>query len=103
MIPMSTPGVSQGGACTSTTAQPPGQASPNPNEVLIDQRFHNSFTVTSDCRCVLQFSERKPTALSELSGAVSGVLIFDVAAGANVGYTALAPTSTSDAPITNTL
>jgi hypothetical protein len=40
---------------------------------------------------------------SELSGAVSGVLIFDVAAGANVGYTALAPTITSDAPITNTL
>jgi hypothetical protein len=103
MIPMSTPGVSQGGACTNTTTQPPGQASPNPNEVLIDQRFYRGFTVTSDCRCALQFSEMKPSTTSQLSGTVSGVLIFDVAAGANVGYTALAPTLNSDAPITNTL
>jgi hypothetical protein len=88
-------------ACTSGTAQPAGQVSPNAHEVLIGTDFFKGFTVSSDCRCAKTFTDMEPTATSTLSGTVGGLLGFDVPFGATLGYYYLDPKSATDAPITN--
>jgi hypothetical protein len=103
MIPKSTSGATATGACTSGTAQPAGQTSPNAAEVLFDTRFFTNFKVSSDCRCAKTYSDMEPSATSTLTGTVQGILIFNVPFMATTGYMSLAPTSMTDAPITNTV
>jgi hypothetical protein len=90
-------------ACTSGTAQPTGQATPNAAEVLIGTDFYTGFAISSDCRCAKMYSDMEPAAGSKLSGPVSGILVFDVPFGGTVGYNYLAPQSGADAPITATV
>jgi hypothetical protein len=108
MIPMSVGGATPGAACSSGTAQPAGQATPNAGEVLIDRRFPDGFftagfTVSSDCRCAKAEQDTEPSAISSLSGTVAGILIFDVPGAANSAFMAIAPTNNADAPITGTV
>ena len=90
-------------ACTSGTAQPAGQSTPNAAEVLIGTDFYKGFTVSSDCRCAKTFSDTEPASASKLSGTIGGVLVFDVPFGSNAGYNYLAPKSLTDAPISGTV
>ncbi len=90
-------------ACTSGTAQPAGQTSPNAAEVLIGTDFYKGFTISSDCRCAKTFSDTEPATGSKLSGTIGGVLVFDVPFGVTVGYNYLAPKTATDAPITGTV
>jgi len=101
MLPKSVTGQTATPACTSGTAQPAGQVSPNAAEVLIGTDFFKGFTVSSDCRCAKTFTDMEPSATSTLTGAVSGLLVFDVPFGGTVGYYYLDPKTTADAPITN--
>ena len=101
MMPKSVTGQTATPACTSGTAQPAGQVSPNAHEVLIGTDFFKGFTVSSDCRCAKTFTDMEPTATSTLSGTVGGLLGFDVPFGATLGYYYLDPKSATDAPITN--
>jgi len=86
-------------ACSSGTAQPAGQVSPNAHEVLIGTDFYKGFTVSSDCRCAKTFTDMEPSATSTLSGTVTALLAFDVPFGASAGYYYLAPKIGTDAPI----
>jgi hypothetical protein len=101
MMPKSVTGQTATPACTSGTAQPAGQVSPNAHEVLIGTDFFKGFTVSSDCRCAKTFTDMEPTATSTLSGTVGGLLGFDVPFGATLGYYYLDPKTATDAPITN--
>ncbi len=58
--------------------------------------------MSSDCRCAAMYSDKEPTATSELTGKLSGVLVFDVPFGGTTGYFYVAPQSAADAPITMT-
>jgi hypothetical protein len=101
MIPQSA-GQTATAACSSTTAQPAGQTTPNAAEVLIGTDFYKGFTVSSDCRCAAMFQDKEPTANSQLKGSISGILIFDVPFGATAGYYYIAPQSLTDANVTMT-
>lgn len=101
MLPTSATGGIPSGACTSGTAQPVGAANPSASEVLIDTRFTPTYDVSSDCRCASSASDKEPTTTSTLSGSVSGILLFGVHGA--TGFIAIAPTTTSDAPLTNTV
>jgi hypothetical protein len=89
-------------ACTNTTSQPAGQTTPNAAEILIGTDFYNGFTVSSDCRCAATFTDKEPTGTSQLKGSITGMLVFDVPFGATAGYYYIAPTSATDAAISNT-
>lgn len=101
MLPTSVTGTTAEPACTSGTAQPAGQVSPNAHEVLIGTDFFKGFTVSSDCRCAKTFTDMEPSATSTLSGTIGGLLAFDVPFGTSAGYYYLDPKSATDAPITN--
>ncbi len=103
MIPKSVTGITEGSACAGSASQPAGQATPNAAEVLIGTDFFKGFTVSSDCKCAKTFTDTEPAKASTLSGTVTGVLVFDVAFGASVGYTYLAPKTLADAPISGTV
>jgi hypothetical protein len=107
MIPKSVTGVTPGAACTNGTSQPPGVATPNAAEVLVDTRFYNGFTVNSDCRCAKMYMNVEPSSTSTVSGSVAGILLFQVPYMATTGFMALAPTTGpgtgTDFPITNTV
>lgn len=102
MAPMSA-GLTPTAACTSGMSQPTGQVSPSPAEVLIAMDFYAGFTVTSDCRCALGFNAKEPSAASRLSGMINGFLVWTVPFGAPAGFMYFAPTTVSEAPITNTV
>jgi hypothetical protein len=107
MIPKSVTGVTPGAACTNGTSQPPGIATPNSAEVLIDTRFYTGFTVNSDCRCAKMYMNVEPSATSTVTGPIGGILLYTVPYMASTGFTVLAPTTGpaagSDFPITNTV
>jgi hypothetical protein len=89
-------------ACTNATSQPAGQTTPNSAEILIGTDFYNGFTVSSDCRCAAMFTDKEPTGTSQLKGSITGMLVFSVPFGATAGYFYIAPTSATDAAISNT-
>jgi hypothetical protein len=101
MIPQSA-GATATAACTNTTSQPTGQTSPNAAEILVGTDFYKGFTVSSDCQCAAMYSDKEPTTTSQLKQSVAGILIFDVPFGGTTGYYYIAPTSATDASITNT-
>ncbi|MEO6772847.1 MAG: hypothetical protein ABI467_07475 [Kofleriaceae bacterium] len=103
MIPMGTSGATPGAACTTGTTQPTGVTTPNAAEVLIGTDFFKGFTVSSDCRCAMKFTDQEPAATSTLTGTIGGILVFDVPFQATTGYYYLAPKTLADAPITNTV
>jgi hypothetical protein len=90
-------------ACTSGTAQPTGQAAPASAEVLIGTDFFKTYTISSDCRCAKTFTDMVPSAQSQLTGSISGILVFDVPFGGSGGYYYLAPEANADAPLTATV
>jgi hypothetical protein len=103
MIPKSVTGITAGAACTSGTAQPTSQATPNAASVIIGTDFYKGFTFTSDCRCAKMFNTTNPVvpaAGSTIAGSISGILIFDVPFGASVGYYYIAPKTNADAALT---
>jgi hypothetical protein len=93
-----------GAACTDGNTQPMTlTAAPDPNEVLIGTDFYYGFAVSADCRCVADFKDKAPTAASQVTGSISGILVFDVPYMATTGYQYLAPTSNTDANLTATM
>jgi hypothetical protein len=102
MIPKSA-NATAAAACTSGTAQPGGQATSSAAEVIIGTDFYKGFTVSSDCQCAKTYSDMEPSATSQLTGTISGVLVFDVPFGATTGYYYVAPKTNADAPISGTV
>ncbi len=92
-----------GGMCTSGTAQPPGQLTPNAAEVLFGTDFFDGFTISSDCQCAKKFTDTVPVAGSKLVGTIGGLLVFDVPFNGTTGYYYLDPKVLADAPITGTV
>ena|GEM_PF-3407153 len=88
-------------ACTDITSQPAGQLTPLATEILISTDFYSTFNASSDCRCAAKFSNKEPTATTTLTGAVSGILLYDVPVGSSTGHQMFAPLSTASAPLTN--
>ena len=103
MIPKSTSGATATPACTSGTAQPAGQTTPDPTEVLIGTDFYSGFTVSSDCRCAKTFSDMEPASGSTLGGTIGGILVFDTTFNTDQPYMYLDPETATDAPITGTV
>ncbi len=101
MIPQSA-GAQPTMACQNSSSQPTGQANPDAKEILFGTTFYKGFTVSSDCRCAPEHSNKVPQLNSTLSGAVSGLLLFDVPFMGTTGYQFLSPLADADAPITNT-
>ena len=90
-------------ACTGTTSQPGGQPTPAAGEILIGTDFYKGFTVSSDCQCAASFTDKEPTAASQLKGTISGILVLDVPFGATTPYYYIAPQTDADAPISGTV
>ena len=90
-------------ACTGTTSQPGGQPTPAAGEILIGTDFYKGFTVSSDCQCAASFTDKEPTAASQLKGTISGILVLDVPFGATTPYYYIAPQTNADAPISGTV
>ena len=91
MIPTSA-GASAGPACSGMT-QPALSTTVNAKEVLISTDYYGGFTFTSDCTCGPMYSQPVPTAGQGVTGAVKGLLDYDVA---TAGYQYLAPLANAD-------
>ena len=90
-------------ACASGTAQPAGQTTPAAAEVLIGTDFYKGFTVSSDCQCAKTFMDTEPSATSQITGSITGLLVFDVPFGSSTGYYYIAPKTNADASVTATV
>lgn len=104
VIPSSvTPTSPAGSACSGSTAQPAGVATPDANEILIGTDFFASgFNVTSDCRCAATLTDKLVTASSTLTGTLGGLLLYGTAFGSTgPGYQYVAPVGAGDAAFTN--
>jgi hypothetical protein len=101
MIPTSVGGAATM-ACTNGTSQPAGQTAPSTAEVLIGADFLNVFAVTSDCRCAKTAGAMVPSATSQVSGTISGMLVWTVPT-VGAGYMYFAPKTNAALPITNTV
>ena len=93
-------------ACASGTAQPAGPTTSAAAEVIIGigTGFYKGFTISSDCQCAKTYSNMEPSATSQLTGSIKGVLVFDVPYGATAGYYYyIAPKTNADAQISRTV
>jgi hypothetical protein len=86
-------------ACASGTAQPTGQTTSAAQEVIIGTDFYKGFTISSDCQCAKTYSDMEPSATSQLTGSIKGILVFDVPFGSTAGYFYIAPKANADAAI----
>jgi hypothetical protein len=103
MIPMGTAGITPGMACQNGTSQPPGQTSPNAAEVLVGTDFYSGFTISGDCRCAKKFTNQEPSATSQITGSITGMLVQDSVFGSTSLYFYIAPQANTDAVVTNTV
>jgi hypothetical protein len=99
MIPMSvTPTTPAGMMCAGTTAQPTGVATPDTHAVFFGTDFYtDGWIYSSDCRCAAANGDTLLTSTMKLSGAITGLLMYDTAN--KVGYQFLAPQKLTDAMI----
>jgi hypothetical protein len=106
MIPASVGGVTMGLNCASQAQPyqpPPMSSAPNAGEVLIGTDFYSGFHVSSDCRCTTMFQDKQPATSASVTGAITGLLVFDVPFGGTTGYFYLAPQADTDFPISPTM
>jgi len=102
MLPQSVPAPTSpaGAACSGTTAQPTGVATPDAHEVLFGTDFYTAgWTYSSDCRCAATNNDTLVTSSMSLSGTLKGILVYTTVYMTGTGYQYLAPQAKSDAMI----
>ncbi len=88
MLPKSATGTATAACPASGTTQPAGQAAVNPAEVLVGTDFYDGFLYTSDCACgpATYPTAKLMTTTTNVVGAITVLLNYDVPYGTTTGY-----------------